>query len=93
MQLSVEALNKAGGFTGGPVKKSVQWTHNGEKVSATVYGRPMSYHTAVKDIQAVNGGSDVVAQRIAQSICNEEGEPVFRIQDMNNFEEIFKENI
>lgn len=85
MQLTVDSLNKAGGFTGGPVKKQVEWEFNGEMVKADVWIRPMSYHTAVKDISAYRTGSDIIAQRLAMCVCHKDGSPVFLVSDITGY--------
>lgn len=82
MKLTLESLREVGAFTGGPVRRDVEWIQNGEKVSAEVYIRPMSYQTAVRDIATVNGGGDVIAQRIAGCVCHEDGSPVFLVSDI-----------
>lgn len=87
MQLTVENLRTAGGFTGGPVKRTVSWEFNGETVEAEVWVRPMSYQTAVKDIAAYRNGGDVIAYRIAACICHEDGSPVFQLSDITGFNE------
>lgn len=87
MQLTVDSLNKSGGFAGGPVKKEVEWEHNGEMVKADVWIRPMSYHTAVKDISAYQSGADIIAHRLALCVCHEDGSPVFQYSDITGYKE------
>lgn len=82
MKLTLESLREVGAFTGGPVRRDVEWIQNGEKVSAEVYVRPMSYQTAVRDITTVKGGGDIIAQRIAGCVCHEDGSPVFLVSDI-----------
>lgn len=82
MQLTVDSLRKSGGFAGGPVKREVEWQHNGETVSADVWIRPMSYHTAVNDLSAYQSGADIIAHRLALCVCHEDGSPVFRVSDI-----------
>lgn len=87
MDLTLDVLKKQGGFAGGPVKREVEWIHEGEKVSATVWIRPMSYRTAVKDLTAVAKGGDVVAYRLALCVCHEDGAPIFDVSDITGLDE------
>lgn len=87
MQLTVESIGSSGGFTGGPVKRQVSWEVGGEEFTADVWIRPMSYHTAVNDITAINSGRDVVAHRLAHCVCHEDGSPVFRVSDITGIDE------
>jgi|SRR5688572_5671591 len=82
MKLTLESLREVGAFTGGPVRRDVEWVQNGKTLKAEVYIRPMSYHTAVKDIITANGGGDILAQRIAGCVCHEDGSPAFRVSDI-----------
>ena len=82
MKLTLDTIQQVGGFTGGPVKREVTWTAQGEEVSADVWIRPMSYHTAVKDAQAMQNGEDMLAHRLVQCVCNEDGSPLFRLEDV-----------
>lgn len=77
MDLSIDSLKKAGAFTGAPVKREVKWEQGGEEHTATVYVRPLSYSTAV-----ANFSKDATAARIAASIVNDKGEPVFTPGDI-----------
>lgn len=87
MQLTVESLKKSGGFAGGPVKREVEWVNNGETVKAEVWIRPMSYHTAVKDISSYQSGADIIAHRLALCICHEDGSPVFQVSDITGYDD------
>lgn len=82
MKLTVENLNNSGAFVGAPVERDVTWEQNGEKITATVYVRKLSYASAVADLVSVKSGSDPVAHRIAACICDEFGEPVFSPGDI-----------
>lgn len=77
MKLSIATLTENKAFSGKPVEVEFEW--KGEKV--TTYIRQLSYQTAVGDIRSANGG-DVYANRIAASICDEEGKPVFTVADI-----------
>lgn len=82
MQLSIQSLKDAGAFTGAPVEKEVTWKQADKEFTATVYVRPLSYKTAVSDLQALAGKVDGVAGRIAASICDADGKPVFTPGDI-----------
>lgn len=82
MKLSIESLQQAGAFTGAPVEKSITWKQGEQEFTATVYVRPLSYKAAVSDLQALSGKVDGVAGRIAASICDESGKPVFTVGDI-----------
>lgn len=82
MELSIESLQSRGAFTGAPVEKTVTWEQGEEELKATVYVRPMSYHTARSDIVSVRSESDALAGRIAACICDSKGNPVFTPQDI-----------
>ena len=82
VNLSIESLKKAGAFTGRPIEKEIKWTQNGEDFTATVFVRPLGYQSAVSDLMAATGKQDGLAGRIAASICDEEGKPVFKAEDI-----------
>ncbi|MCY1300857.1 Phage tail assembly chaperone, TAC [compost metagenome] len=82
MQLSIQSLKEMGAFTGAPVEKEITWKQGDRELTATVYVRPLSYKAAVSDLQALSGKVDGVAGRIAASICDEHGHPVFAPGDI-----------
>lgn len=82
MRLTLENLKKNGAFTGRPVEKEISWKQGDEELSATVFVRPMGYHAATSDVLAIGGKVDGVAGRIAASICDEDGKPVFSPADI-----------
>lgn len=82
MKLTLDSLKSAGAFTGRPVEKEITWKQGDEEFSATVYIRPMGYHTATSDVLAFGGKVDGVAGRIAASVCDEEGKAVFTPADI-----------
>lgn len=81
MELSIANLAKSKGFTSKPVKKEIEWEKDGKKHSFTTYIRPLSYQTVVGDI-ATHRGVDFLASRIASSICDADGKPVFAVEDL-----------
>ncbi|UIL54737.1 phage tail assembly chaperone family protein, TAC (plasmid) [Pantoea agglomerans] len=82
MKLTLDTLKTAGAFTGRPVEKEITWKQGDKEFTATVYVRPMGYHTATSDVLAMGGKVDGVAGRIAASICDEDGKPVFTPADI-----------
>lgn len=82
MKLTLESLKEAGAFTGRPVEKEITWKQGDKVLTATVNVRPMGYQTATNDVMAMGGKIDGVAGRIAASICDEEGKPVFTVADI-----------
>ncbi len=82
MKITLQTLKESGAFTGRPVEKVVEWRQGDKKFKATVYIRPMGYYTAMTDVMAAGGRVDGVAGRIAASVCDEEGKPVFTAADI-----------
>jgi hypothetical protein len=82
MKLTMDSLKEVGAFTGRPVEREITWKIGDVEHTATVYVRPLSYQSAVQDLRAITGKADGVAGRIASSICDEEGNPVFTIADI-----------
>ena len=74
---------ETGAFTGRPVEKEIKWKgRDGKEHIATVYVRPMGYHTTKAELLAYNGKSDPIAERIAAHICDQDGAPVFTAADI-----------
>lgn len=83
MLLTTDTISKLGGYTGGPVKRTVKWKHNGEDFEAEVWVRAMSYHTAVNDLAGLGESRGlVVARRLSACLCDEEGTPLFQVSDI-----------
>lgn len=82
MELSINSLQKAGAFSGAPVQKEVTWKQGADDMTATVYVRRLSYHTAISDINSMAGRQDAVAGRIAACIVDGKGKPVFTVKDI-----------
>ena len=82
MNLSIDNLKQMGAFTGSPVEKEITWKQGGQELTATVFVRPLSYLSAKSDLLAMGGKGDAVAGRIAASICDPEGKPVFTPEDI-----------
>ena len=82
MTLTVESLRDQGAFTGPPVKREITWTVGEQEYKGDVYVRRLSYHSAVTDVQSLNGGGDIGAARIAHCIVDEAGKPIFTLADV-----------
>lgn len=82
MQLSISGLKEMGAFTGRPVEREIKWAQGSKEMSATVFVRPLGYRTAVNDVLSATGKVESYAGRIAASICDESGQPVFTVGDI-----------
>lgn len=83
MDLTLDALKDMGAFTGAPVEKEITLSKDGkDEKTATVYVRRLSYYTAVSDIKSISSKSDAVAGRIASAICDKEGKPILKLEDI-----------
>ena len=82
MKLNLETLASVGAFTGRPVEREIKWMQDGKQIVATVFVRPLGYQTAVNDVLSATGRVETYAGRIAASICDEEGRPVFTVADI-----------
>jgi len=83
--LSVESLDRQGAFVADKLtRRKIEWVQNGQDYDGYVYVRPMTYYTAVENIQAAaaNGDTEAVAVRIASTICKKDGSPVFTVADI-----------
>lgn len=82
MNLNMETLKNLGAFTGAPVEKEITWKQGDKEHVATVFIRPLSYKSTIADLQALGDKKDQLAARIAASICDETGKPVFTADDI-----------
>lgn len=82
MKLGVDALAKAGGFAGGPVRKDITWENDGETYEFRVYVRRFSYHSAMAEAASFGTSQGAAAARIASCLLNEEGKPIFQMSDI-----------
>lgn len=82
MKLTIDSLIEAGAFTGEPVEREITWRQGDNELTAIVYVRPLSYKSAVADISSATNGGDTIAGRIASSICDGDGKPVFSVGDI-----------
>jgi hypothetical protein len=77
MKLSIATLNEKKAFSAKPVPVVITWGEH----SFDTFIRPLSYQTAIGDINAFNEG-DIMAHRIASSVCDEDGKAVFTVADV-----------
>lgn len=77
MELSLNALKSAKAFSAKPVKKTITW---GEHTFDT-YVRPISFQTAMGDIQSMHG-THFIACRIASSLCDADGKDIMTPYDI-----------
>jgi len=82
MILTVDNLKTIGAFTGAPVEKEIRWKQGETEHTATVFIRPLSYKSTVADLLALNEKKDQLAVRIAASVCDAEGTPIFTADDI-----------
>lgn len=82
MILDLKNLQAIGAFTGGVVKRKVEFEAGGKVHKCDVYVRPLSYQSAVSELAAAANKADAVASRISASICDENGNPVFTAEDI-----------
>lgn len=87
MELSISSLKAAGAFVAAPVKKDIKWHADGKPQQASIYVRVDSFHTLTKRWEEQREGADATAHRIASSVYNEGGEPVFTVEDILGSEE------
>lgn len=70
-------------FTGPLVKRSIKWEQNGKELECETYIKPLSFDLAMADISGLRGdGNLAAARRIAGSICEADGSPVFTVDDV-----------
>lgn len=82
-QLTLKSLTESGSFAGPPVKREIEWVNpEGEKFTADIWVRMASYHTITHTWKAAEGSQEHLAARIATMVCDEEGAPVFTLQDI-----------
>lgn len=82
MKLTLDSLKDKGAFAGAPVEKEITWQQGDEEHTATVFVRRLSYSAAMTDITSSGAKDVMVAGRIASSICDEDGNPIFTIEDV-----------
>ena len=53
-----------------------------QELTATVFIRPLGYQAAISDVSSLHGKQDSLAGRLAASVCDENGNPVFTVADI-----------
>lgn len=76
-------------YTGAPVKREITYTdgNTGEEVRAEVYVKPYGIAQARKLMHAGQDGDEQLAQTIADNICDEDGTPLFAVDDVLRFKQ------
>lgn len=77
-QLNIDSIASIGGFVSGPVKKKIEWKGN----QFDVYVKPFSYTSVVHKLDSELTKQGRIAAQIAESICDESGQPVFTAADI-----------
>ncbi len=81
---TLAGLAAAGAFTKTElIEESIKFKSGGETHEFTVFIRPLSYRSAVSEISAARLNKDALAARIAASVCDEKGNAIFTIEDVN----------
>lgn len=86
MKLTLDNVQKAGGFSGGAVARQIECEIDGNTYTYDVYVRRLSYLEAMGVDADLDPGL-VLAHRIASSIVDEDGQPVFRVADITGYED------
>lgn len=81
MKLTLESLKEHGAFTGRPVEKEITRSRR-ERTDGNGVCTAFGLLHSQADILAIGGKVDGVAGRIAASICDETGKPVFTAADI-----------
>ena len=79
---NLNALSQLGAFTGAPVAKQVKWQNGDQVHEFTIHVRPQSYASVLGAATATSQG-EAAAVRIATSVVDEQGKPVFTVADIN----------
>lgn len=82
MELTRDALKSLGAFVGAPVRKEITWDNGEEQLTSVVYIKRLSYASTMAEMQAVHGSKDATAVRIASSVCDKDGQPIFAVEDI-----------
>ncbi len=75
------AMDNGGFVSAVPVKKEIQWFTPAGQQTATVYVRLKSYQSVMAEIQNGSTGN-AAAARIASSIVDDKGQPIFTVEDI-----------
>ncbi|MEN3158296.1 phage tail assembly chaperone family protein, TAC [Alkalimonas sp. NCh-2] len=93
MEFSMQALEEAGAFMPArPEKREIEWfvmKEDGSKkdFKATIYVRKLSFATLSAESMSMNYRDNVIAARIAASVVDAKGKPVFTADDLIGNEE------
>ena len=92
MELTLQSIQESGGFAPArPEQREITWlgVKDGKPLecTATVYIRKKSFNTVSIESQAFNAKADVVAARIAASVVDAKGKPIFTVDDITGTDE------
>ncbi|KXU38709.1 hypothetical protein AXE65_12345 [Ventosimonas gracilis] len=67
-----------------PVKKAIEWEQGGQTHKTEVYIRPLSWQAVYNSMSEQEGApfSDKAAQRLAESLCDQNGQPLYSANDL-----------
>ena len=82
MSQLISELQALGAFAGQPEKRDITFSVGGEEKTLTFYIRKASYDTVTTQWRPENQGKDAIALRLASYVCDENGKPVFTIEDV-----------
>lgn len=84
MELSVASLIQSGSYSPAkPERREISWINPaGETCTASVYIRKKSFATAQAEADNFNSGVSSLASRLIASIVDENGKPLFEIDDI-----------
>lgn len=88
MTLNLKDLMEKGGFVSEPrVERDITWTNDhGEELSAKAWIRRESYHTLTTTWKQQESQKDYLAVRVATMVCDAEGAPIMRPEDVTGTE-------
>jgi hypothetical protein len=84
MELSVASLIQSGSYSPAkPERREISWINPaGDTCKATVFIRKKSFATANIEANNYNNGVDSLTSRIVSSVVDEQGKPLFEIDDI-----------
>ncbi|EKF9664432.1 phage tail assembly chaperone family protein, TAC [Vibrio mimicus] len=88
-QLTVEMLKQAGAFAPAkPERREIKWINDSQEIiEAVIHVRKSSFITMIEESKSVADSSYLMATRIASSVVDEQGKPVFTVDDLLGNEE------
>lgn len=82
--LTKALVDKSGGFVSGElVKREISWIIDGEEFKADVFIKPLAFNSAISWLTGKSGA----AERLAYSVCDENGTPIFTADEVEKLNE------